>query len=715
MSSAAARSMKSVFVVILIVAAAAGVWSSDRVCAAEERQEKLRIHYFGNSLTDQVRYDSFKKLCDESGHPIGWKREMAPGVPVTWHWDQKPRWEKKLTEEKWDVVTLQPFQNFEVEYEACEKFARFLREKQPDVRLYIYAQWQGRRTGDWLGDFLRTSEVVTDQGWTGGCRKRTGEEFWLENVARDAEKAGSTVKMERSLKNQYELTVQGLNARVPMKNPVRLIPVGHVLELLSSKMRAGLVPGYRSPYEFYGDGIHLHNVGCYVVACTFYATIFETSPVGLPVGEYQGGPHYHGRSEHISPELARVIQETVWEVVASHPLTGVTADRPVTVASASLQSAVQGEPYRFQLYGAFGEAPRSWSVASGGLPAGLSLSEDGLISGTPSAEPGETTVTVAVADASGNATERELPLTIEPDTAPKVTTAAELADRRLGDYFKTRLEAEGGNGAMQWAPVKREGGLPPGLMLHPDGTLSGSPGQEGEHTFDLSVTDSDRGEPESDTATFTIQVGPPGGGVFRVRTVPEDTKVKADGVLDEPFWNLKEPIEKLVVGEETNVKASFDIVRKGGSMYVAVRVTDPDRYVNIADPPEENLPFGDSIELFLDVLNNREEVYNYDDRRIGIAPTDRWYRPLLVAPMSFGHSGKCVETEDGYTAEFWLHFWALNFSNRNYPAVMGFDIAVNDDDDGGGRDSQVVWQGTAENHKVPRFGTIILEPEPKTE
>ena len=35
----------------------------------------------------------------------------------------------------------------------------------------------------------------------------------------------------------------------------------------------------------------------------------------------------------------------------------------------------------------------------------------------------------------------------------------------------------------------------------------------------------------------------------------------------------------------------------------------------------KNLTNGDSVELFVDVLNNREEVYNYDDRRIVIADT----------------------------------------------------------------------------------------------
>ena len=182
-----------------------------------------------------------------------------------------------------------------------------------------YAQWQARRTGNWLADFGVLSEV-DPQDWRRGYKEKTDPQFWLENVAATAQKAGIPAKVERSLKNQYELTVQGLNARVSMKNPVKLIPVGHVMELLYSKMRAGLVPGYSSPYETYVDGIHPDNVGCYIVACTFYATIFKTSPVGLPVGDYQAGPHFHGPSTLISEELAKVIQETVWEVVASRSL-----------------------------------------------------------------------------------------------------------------------------------------------------------------------------------------------------------------------------------------------------------------------------------------------------------------------------------------------------------------------------------------------------------
>lgn len=674
-----------------------------------------RIHYFGNSLTDTLMYGFFEKLSGDAGHPLEWKREMAPGVPVNHWWKAKPNWEQKLTDEKWDVVTLQPFAQFELEYEASENFAKFLQEKQPDTQLYIFAQWHGRRTGDWTADFTKPADYVglgdlAEGDWRSGYKKEVAESSWLENVAAAGQAAGEPVKLERSLKNEYELMVQGLRGRVPMKNPVKLIPVGHVIELLDSKMRAGLVPGYTTPYQFYGDAVHLDNVGSYITACTFYSTIFKTSPVGLPIGEYQSDPKSNTSRTPISDELAKVIQETVWEVVATHPLTGVTTDEKVKVATASLPHSVQGEPYRTTLLPAFGQAPYVWSVASGNLPEGLTLEPSGVLAGTASGNPADYKVTFAVKDASGGTSTRELTLKVEPDTSPTITAEAALPDRRLGENFTLKLTSEGGNGAMQWEPVLREGGLPPGLMLHPDGTLYGSPGQEGEFSFDLKVTDADAGSPESATQTFTLKVTPPGPGVFRVRALPAGSAdPTVDGVLDEPFWDLKEPITKKVMGETTNVQAFFDIVRNGGNMFVAVKVIDPDRHVKLDDIAE-----GDSLFVYLDVLNNREKIYNFDDRVVGIAPTTEYFHSVLVAPSGFGHQGKIALTEDGYTAEFWINFWALGFDASNLPGVMGFDIGIKDDDTGAGVESEVVWQGTADNFTQPdQFGTIIIEADPK--
>jgi hypothetical protein len=72
---------------------------------------------------------------------------------------------------------------------------------------------------------------------------------------------------------------------------------------------------------------------------------------------------------------------------------------PLTVATKDLPSAIIGTPYRASLTAAGGTAPDSWGLSAGALPAGLSLSSGGIITGTPS-EQGSSSFTVQVVDST---------------------------------------------------------------------------------------------------------------------------------------------------------------------------------------------------------------------------------------------------------------------------------------------------------------------------
>ena len=78
------------------------------------------------------------------------------------------------------------------------------------------------------------------------------------------------------------------------------------------------MPGYTSIYQFYKDGIHLNEPGSYLVGCTYFATLLRQSPEGLPTEPYG----------EIDPVLAKIIQETAWQVVSQHPDSGVRGGRP---------------------------------------------------------------------------------------------------------------------------------------------------------------------------------------------------------------------------------------------------------------------------------------------------------------------------------------------------------------------------------------------------
>jgi endonuclease/exonuclease/phosphatase family metal-dependent hydrolase len=84
-----------------------------------------------------------------------------------------------------------------------------------------------------------------------------------------------------------------------------------------------------------------------------------------------------------------------------------------SVRTATLPSATVGKAYTQRLEASGGRPPLRWSVASGLLPLGLSLTEEGLLTGTP-LEPSSYAFTVRARDASGAQATRPLSLSVQP-------------------------------------------------------------------------------------------------------------------------------------------------------------------------------------------------------------------------------------------------------------------------------------------------------------
>lgn len=80
------------------------------------------------------------------------------------------------------------------------------------------------------------------------------------------------------------------------------------------------------------------------------------------------------------------------------PLT-LNVEDTLTVTTTTLPDAIKDSPYSFLLLASGGVPSYQWSVSSGSLPAGLTLSDAGLISGTPSGS-GSFNFTVQVQDSS---------------------------------------------------------------------------------------------------------------------------------------------------------------------------------------------------------------------------------------------------------------------------------------------------------------------------
>ncbi|MEQ9496132.1 MAG: putative Ig domain-containing protein [Deltaproteobacteria bacterium] len=153
-------------------------------------------------------------------------------------------------------------------------------------------------------------------------------------------------------------------------------------------------------------------------------------------------------------------------------------------------------PYDATIEAEGGAPPYTFAIATGALPAGLTLGTDGALNGTPE-EAGEFMFTVEVVD---SASERaELPLMLRVLAPLEIATVA-LPQIVAGRGIDYDLEASGGEPPYAWSVT---GDLPAGVTLSAEGHLAGTSMDFGDYPITLRVTDAD-GFRRS--ALFTLRV-----------------------------------------------------------------------------------------------------------------------------------------------------------------------------------------------------------------
>lgn len=265
----------------------------------------MRVYHLGHSL---VGRDMPAMLAQLAGPGHGYESQLGWGTSLREHW------EPGLTIRGFDAENDHP--NFRPAREAVGSgdYDAVIFTEMVEIRDAIryhasaayLARWAAlaaRARGDVRVYLLETWHKLDDpEGWLNRIDRDLGR-YWLRRIALPAQRKAGV--------------------------PIHLVPAGQVLARLTRRIEAvGGVAGLPDRTALFArrpdgstDPIHLGDLGNYLLALTHYAVLYQRSPVGLPrrLARADGTP-----ATPPSPQAARIMQETVWEVVSSMPETGVS-------------------------------------------------------------------------------------------------------------------------------------------------------------------------------------------------------------------------------------------------------------------------------------------------------------------------------------------------------------------------------------------------------
>ena len=173
----------------------------------------------------------------------------------------------------------------------------------------------------------------------------------------------------------------------------------------------------------------------------------------------EGGYPWCGGDNHSERQF--VFHVTAGLSIQNQSVPGGTIGQPYSVTLTALSvtntNPVQGSP-----------AAATWTVQSGNLPAGVTLSSQGLLSGTPTTEGSYTFVVRA--QAGGVADTETETLDRPPASCRFVPVPEGAAKSEVGVPFTAEQTATGGNGTFTWTLAS--GSLPAGSSSRPAAAIS---------------------------------------------------------------------------------------------------------------------------------------------------------------------------------------------------------------------------------------------------
>ena len=335
-----------------------------------------------------------------------------------------------------------------------------------------------------------------------------------------------------------------------------------------------------------------------------------------------------------------------------------TVESVPQITTESLPGGTVGTAYG-QALAADGTPPISWSVTSGALPAGLTLSSDGKITGTPTTA-GESKFTVTATNASGSASKAfTITVNYQPTT---ITTQPQNAAVTVGQPAAFTVAATGSNLAYQWQQ-STDGGK----------TWTDITGATGENYTTAATTMSmngcqyrcvvkgDGGEVASSAATLTVNPVPVTGvtldkntlALFTGESATLTATVAPENATDKTVtWTSNnEKIAAVADGKVTAIAsgtANITVTTTNGSFTATCAVTVTDKTYTISVGPG-NLDFGTAYLGYAQPAAQTVTVTSTGNQKVTVAlPTATNF--IITAGEGFADGSAVIEP--GKTAAF---------------------------------------------------------------
>jgi hypothetical protein len=262
---------------------------------AQNAIQGQRVFYSGHSFhyfMPPILTDIAKKAKVADHTQVG--LSALGGSRVIQHWnvpDERNKAKEALKSGKVDVFTMAPIF---LPDEGIENFVKLAVENNPKIRVFVQENWL---PWDHYDPRFKAPK---------------------EKVDHNAPTADSLKKMHEPYFKSIDDRVAELNKKYQTK-AVRVAPVGQAVIALRTKIINGQAPGLKVQNDLFTDPLgHARPPLEALVAYVYFASIYECSPVDLPV------PAVLAKTPE-AEKLNRLLQEIAWTAVTQHPLSGVKA------------------------------------------------------------------------------------------------------------------------------------------------------------------------------------------------------------------------------------------------------------------------------------------------------------------------------------------------------------------------------------------------------